>query len=278
MSGGGHGRIEVAPGVELFVQDVGSGRPVVLIAGFGMSHEAWDAEVRLLAEAGHRVVCVDLRGTGLSDKPLDGYEVERLADDVEAVIERLDLRQATLVGWSFGGQVAFRLAASIPERLAQLVLVASNGVRASRSEEFPFGRPPDQLEEPLLAAERADRVAARRQTIASGFHREPDAHTLDWLVACSLRMPSWAAVASYRSMFRSDLLADLPRVELPALLIFGEEDPVHSGKAARWLSERLPGSRMVELRNCGHFPMFEAPQEFDAALLEFIAEVPDAPD
>src|SRR6478672_7357782 len=146
--------VEVEPGVSVFAQDVGSGRPVVLIAGFGLSHEVWDREVRELAVS-HRAVCVDLRGTGRSDRPIGGYSVARLAADVEVVLRELDLRDATIVGWSFGGQVAFHVAANAAERLAQLVLVCSNGVRGpTRSEAFPFGAAGESLYEALVRGER----------------------------------------------------------------------------------------------------------------------------
>src|SRR2546422_858983 len=124
--------LEVEPGVRLFVQDLGEGRPVVLIAGFGLDHEVWDAQVRLLAE-----------------------------------------------------------------------------------------RRPDDVEPALIEAEQNGRIAARRATLATAFHRDPDPDLLAWLVRMSLRMPSWAAVACYRSMLRTDLVADMPRVKLPVLQLTG---------------------------------------------------------
>jgi non-heme chloroperoxidase len=89
--------IEVEPRVEIYAQDLGSGPPVVLIAGFGLSHPVWDAEVRELLEAGHRVICIDLRGTGRSDKPAGGYDIPRLTDDVAAVLDALEVTDATVV-------------------------------------------------------------------------------------------------------------------------------------------------------------------------------------
>lgn len=264
-------RVAVEPGVELFVQDVGAGRPVVLVAGFGMDHAVWDGEVRALA-ADHRVVCVDMRGHGLSDKPLSGYDLPRMAADLAAVLGALDLRDVTLAGWSFGGQIAFQLAATDPERLAQLVLVGSNGVRASRSESFPFGQPPGEVRSALIAAEQANRVLARRQTIASGFHAEPDPWALGWLVSRSLQgMPSWAAIACYETMLTADLVDAIPRVTLPVLQVIGTADPVHSARGARWLAAQLPDARLVELAGCGHYPMLEAQAAFHAALLDFVS-------
>ncbi len=248
------------------MQDLGGGSPVVLLAGFGLSHTVWDRQVRVLTGAGRRAVCVDLRGTGGSDKPLGGYGVERLAADVEAVLDALGLDRVALVGWSFGGQVGFRLAAA--GRVERLVLVTSNGVRASRSEAFPFGAPADAVEPRLVEAEHADRLAARRATVASGFRPPAPAHVVDHLVQVQLAMPSWAAVASYRSYLRSDLSHLLDEVRVPVVQVMGADDPVMPLRGAAWLQERLADGRLVVLEGCGHYPMFEVPDAFDAALLD----------
>lgn len=262
--------VEVDGGVRIHVQDVGDGPAVALISGFGLDHELWDRQVRVLAERGLRVLCVDQRGHGFSDNPLHGYDIERLAADLVAVLEGLGIASATVAGHSFGGQVAFRAAAAAPELVTKLVLVGSNGVRASRSESFPFGGPPGPLLEGLLAAEHANRLKARYRTIGSAFAHEPDPRTVDWLVRCSLRMPSWAASACYRSLLMTDLLADIPRVTQPVLQVIGTNDPVHSAKGACWLQRQLTAATLVELPDCGHYPMLEAPDAFESAFLEFV--------
>lgn len=265
--------VEVEPGVRIFAQDLGtrsSRPPVVLVPGFGMTHEAWDHQVRVLTASGHRVVAVDQRGHGRSDKPLGGYDVPRLSRDLVAVLDALGIERCSLVGWSFGGQVAFRTAAAHPDRVHRLVLVGSNAVRASRSEAFPFGAPPEPMIEAMIRLEEDDRFGARRKTIRQGFGSEPDPHLLEWMTSQSLQMPSWAAVACYRSMLGTDLLADLPSVTQPVLQVIGANDPVHSAPGARWLSERLAHTRLVTIAECGHYPMLEAPDALDRQLLEFL--------
>jgi non-heme chloroperoxidase len=263
--------VEVDEGVRIHVQDLGKGPAVVLISGFGLDHELWDRQVRVLTEHGLRVLCVDQRGHGFSDNPLQGYDVERLAADLVTALTRLEVGTATVVGHSFGGQVAFRASATAPELISGLVLVGSNGVRASRSESFPFGGPPGPLLEGMLADEHLNRVGARYRTIASAFAHEPDPRTADWLVRCSLRMPSWAATACYRSLLTTDLLADIPRVVQPVRQIIGVNDPVHSAKGARWLQQQLPDATLVEIPDCGHYPMLEAPDALESALLKFVS-------
>ncbi|HUR75191.1 MAG TPA: alpha/beta hydrolase [Sporichthya sp.] len=265
--------VEVQPGLSIYAQDLGTGRPVVLIAGFGLNSEAWQGQVTALAAAGHRVVAVDLRGTGRSAKPLEGYGMDRLATDIAAVIEHLDLRRVTLVGWSFGAQISLHLAGLVPDRVAQLVWVGSNAVRASRSEQFPFGPEPGALEGRLVELERTRRVETRRRTIASAFHTEPDPDVIGWLLRMQLQMPSWAAIACYRTYLHTDQVAALAAVTVPVLQIMGTHDPVSPIQGTPWVQERLKDGRVVEL-NCGHYPMLELPGEFDAALLSFLAEVP----
>ncbi|MFI5623310.1 alpha/beta fold hydrolase [Nocardioides sp. NPDC051685] len=265
--------IEVEPGVHVFAQDLGpKDRPaVVLVPGFGMTHEAWDRQVRVLTDAGHRVVAIDQRGHGRSDKPLTGYDVARLSDDLLAVLDPLSIETCSLVGWSFGGQVCFRTAAVAPARVQRLVLVGSNAVRASRSLEFPFGAPAEPTIAAMVDLEVRDRFAARRTTIRSGFGTNPSPTVLDWMTSQSMQMPSWAAIACYRSMLDTDLVADIPAVTQPVLQVIGEDDPVHSAKGARWLSEQLADARLVTIPDCGHYPMFEAPAALDHHLLDFLA-------
>lgn len=262
--------VNVDDRVSIHVQDLGSGPAVVLISGFGLDHQLWDRQVRILTEGGHRVVCVTQRGHGLSDHPLYGYDIERLTADLIATLDQTHVGGATIVGHSFGGHVAFHAAAAVPERISRLVLVGSNAVRASRGPGFPFGAPPEPMLEAMIADEHQDRVAARYRTIRSGFGAEPDPRLVDWLVGCSLQMPSWAAVACYRSLLTTDLLADIPHVTQPVLQIIGATDPVHSAKGARWLQQQLPDARLVEIPDCGHYPMLEAADAFDAALAKFL--------
>jgi pimeloyl-ACP methyl ester carboxylesterase len=127
------------------------------------------------------------------------------------------------------------------------------------------------MEPALVAAEEENRFTARRETILSGFREPPDPAVLDFLVGRSLQMPSWAAVACYRTMLNADLIAELDNVTLPVLQIIGAGDPVHSAKGARWLAAHLSDARIVEIPECGHYPMYEAPGAFHDALLAFVS-------
>lgn len=269
--------IEVEPGVRVHVEDDrpagGTGlRAVVLLAGLGLDHDSWAGPAVTLSRQ-HRVVRIDLRGTGGSDAPTEGYSLERLAADVIAVFDRLDLADVVLVGHSFGAQVALRVAASVPGRLCRLGFVCSNGVRASRSDAFPFGPPAGPLERALVGAEQENRVEARRRNVRAGFpaSADPDPVLVERLVGWQLRMPTWAAVASLRTYLHADLTAEQGAVKMPVLQILGAHDPVTSVEGGSWVQERLVDGRLVVLDSCGHYPMFEAPERFEALLADFAA-------
>lgn len=262
-------KVQVKDGTRLLVQDLGSGPPVVFVSGFGLDQSLWDRQVRLLADR-YRTVCVVQRGHGGSDAPLEGYELDELADDLAEVLDDLGVGAATVVGHSLGGLVSFRLAVARSDLVASLVLVSSNGVRASRSDAFPFGRPPEGTLETMIADEERDRPGSRRRGLAC-FGDEPSSATVDWLFGVSMRMPSWAAIACYRTLLTSDQIASVPGVRARVLQVAGTADPVMSLKGARWLAEQLPDTCLVEIEGCGHFPMLEAPDRFDSALTEFLA-------
>lgn len=261
--------IPVGDGSRLHVTDAGQGRPAVLIAGFGLDHRLWDRQVRELACAGHRVLCVDQRGHGWSDKPLNGYGIGQLRSDLVEVLDHFELDEVALVGHSFGGLVAFAAAAATA-RVERLVIVGSNGVAASRSDSFPFGAPAESILPALLAAEVDDRISSRRRQIVSSFARPPAEEVIDWLMSQSLHMPSWAASACFETLMTTELANAIDQVTLPVLQINGSADPVTSARGAHWLAERLANSRLVELAGCGHYPMLEAPTEFGHELGAFL--------
>jgi non-heme chloroperoxidase len=264
-------RIEVDEGVELHVVDVGSGAPVVLLHGWGLSGQVWDRQVRRLLEAGRRAVCIDLRGHGRSDAPAAGYGVERLAADVVTVLERLGLRDVDLVGWSLGGVTSFRVALDRPDLLRRLVLVGSNGVATTRHDGFPFGAPADAIEPGLVAAELDDRLTFRRKVIAEAFHEPPETALLEWLIAITMQTPSWVGGQCLSTLLRTDQSGAAADVRVPVRQIVGESDPVLSRKGAAWLRDHLPDFEQVVLPGCGHYPMLEAPAALDDALLGAVA-------
>src|SRR6476660_8701849 len=111
--------------IELYYEDPGAGPPVVLIHGYPLSGRAWDKQIPVLLDTGHRVITYDRRGFGKSSQPTSGYDYDTFAADLKALIDKLDLHDVTLVGHSMGtGEVTHYLGTYGSERITRGVLVS----------------------------------------------------------------------------------------------------------------------------------------------------------
>jgi non-heme chloroperoxidase len=254
--------------VSLYVQDLGEGRPVIFLPGLFMSHQVWDDQVRELTSR-VRALAVDLRGHGLSSKPATGYGIAQHVSDVVTVIDKLDLTDAALVGWSFGGAVAFGVAAARPERIAKLVLVSTNAVRFHPNEQYPFGVD-SALGAAMIAGETSVRPVFRHAALLGSFFTPPAQPYLDWIFSDSLQTPSWAGAQCLQALSELDQTDVIPAVEMPVLQSHGSQDTSWPIDGAKWLSKRLKDATLVEFDDCGHFPPIEHPVEFNSALLPFL--------
>ena len=146
--------------IELYLEDHGSGRPVVLIHGWPLSGRSWERQVPALVDAGHRVVVYDRRGFGKSSQPWDGYDYDTLAADLDVVLRELDLRDATLVGFSMGGgEVARYIARHGTDRVAQAVLAGAVPPYLYASDDNPEGAVDDALISSFHDGIATDRIA-----------------------------------------------------------------------------------------------------------------------
>lgn len=124
--------------VELYYEDHGEGRPVVLIHGWPLSGRSWEKQVPALVSAGYRVIAYDRRGFGNSSQPWGGYDYDTFAADLDALLSGLDLRDATLVGFSMGGgEVARYIGNYGTSRVAEAVLAAAVPPYLYQSEDNP---------------------------------------------------------------------------------------------------------------------------------------------
>src|ERR1700730_552761 len=156
--------------VELFYEDHGSGKPVVLIHGWPLSGRSWEYQVPVLISAGHRVITYDRRGFGLSSQPWDGYEYDTFAADLNTLVEHLDLREATLVGFSMGGgEVARYIGRYGTERIARAVLAAAVPPYLYHSNENPGGGLEEATIGAFEAGVKSDRIAFLDQFVTNFF-------------------------------------------------------------------------------------------------------------
>lgn len=265
---GGH---VVATGVvPANVEVEGRGPPIVLIHGFGAAIDWWD-EISPALAADHRVIRVDLIGHGGTEAPASGYEIERQAALIKAVLDRLGIDRITGIGHSMGGEVATAFAESDPSRIERLVLIDSPpGIDATFNLLTRLAFTPVIGE--LLSRFETDSVI--RKGLARGFapgFPVPEQFVADFkqLTYTAFRSAHDASVAFRTKRQTPDRLKALDPVP-PLLVIFGSRDALIPAASAK-LFEAIPGARVEVIDGAGHSPMVEAPAKTVALITDFLA-------
>jgi pimeloyl-ACP methyl ester carboxylesterase len=261
----------------LYYEDHGSGRPVVLIHGYALSGRAWDRQVPVLLEARHRVITYDRRGFGKSSQPAVGYDYDTFTDDLYSLLETLELREVTLVGHSMGtGEVTRYLGRYGSARVAQAVMVAPLPPYLLQADDNPEGVPASVFEGFTQAA-RADTPAWMKGLLDSYYNFDKlrgglvsdQAYQASWNLAATAS--ATAAVACI-STWETDFRGDLPNIDVPVLVIQGDDDQVLPlGKTG----ERLPGLvkelELVVIEGGPHAIPWTHADQVNASLVKFLA-------
>jgi len=229
--------------IEIYYEDHGTGQPVVLIHGYPLSGRAWDKQVPALLDAGYRVITYDRRGFGKSSQPATGYDYDTFAADLNALIEHLDLSDAVLAGHSMGtGEVTRYLSRYGSARVAKGVLIGAIPPYLLQADDNPDGVP-QALFDGFAQAARADTPAWMKGFLDNFYNIDvlrgklvsDEAYRASWNVAVGASaIASVACIPTWETDFR----ADLPKIDVPVLVIQGDADRVlpfdKTGK-------RLPG-------------------------------------
>jgi pimeloyl-ACP methyl ester carboxylesterase len=214
--------ITTTDGTRLTIDAQGAGPPVVLTHGWVLGAASWEPVASRLASAGLGAVAVDRRGCGRSDRPAAGYDLDTLADDLNAVLDALDLREVTLVAHSFGGAEAVRmLARHGADRVGRLVLVATTTPGSP-----PEQQPSQEMLDAALADLRSDRPAYVRAG-APGFFGDPPAAsqaTVEWGLGLALGASMAASVGLMETLLTTDVAADVAACPVPTLVVHGDAD------------------------------------------------------
>jgi pimeloyl-ACP methyl ester carboxylesterase len=262
--------------IEIYYEDHGAGQPVVLIHGYPLSGRAWDKQVPALLEAGYRVITYDRRGFGKSSQPAVGYEYDTFAADLHALLEYLDLRDAVLVGHSMGtGEVTRYLGHYGPGRVAKGVLVSPIPPYLLQAADNPDGVP-QALFDGFAAAAAADTPAWMKGFLDNFYNTET---LLGTLVSDQAFQASWnlavtasatAAVACIAT-WATDFREDLPKIDVPVLVIQGDADQVLPlDKTGRRLPALVSDARLVVIEGGPHAIPWTHAAQVNTALLDFL--------
>src|SRR5271170_6859434 len=222
--------------IGLYYEDHGAGAPVVLIHGYPLSGRAWDKQVPVLLAAGHRVITYDRRGAGASSQPAVGYDWDTFAADLDTLINKLGLDHVTLVGHSMGtGEVTRYLGKYGSAKIDRAVLIGPIPPYLSQAPDNPDGIPAN---------------------VFDGFRQSAAADT-----------PAYACISTWQADFR----ADLPKIEIPVMVIQGDADRILPfDKTGKRLPGLIADMELVVVAGGPHAIPWTHTDEVNAALLRFL--------
>jgi pimeloyl-ACP methyl ester carboxylesterase len=252
--------------------DVGQGPVVVLIHGFASSLETWDLLVPQL-RGRYRVIAVDLKGFGWTDRPAGDYSPQTQAALVLGLLDRRGVRTAAVVGHSYGASVALSMALAAPDRVTRLALYDAWVYDEQLPSLFLWARARG-LGEVLFGLFYEERPEEKLQLAFYDPSRIPQKLVDDVERAFARPGTRAAALAAVRGMHYDELQPRYRTVTKPVLLLWGREDVVAPVAIGERLSRDLPRSRLVVYPRCGHLPMLEAAAASNAELVRFLAEEP----
>jgi len=236
---------------------------VVLSPSLGSTHAMWDPQVREFSRS-YRVVRYDPRGHGRSPVPPGPYDLPDLAEDVVALLDRLDVGSVHYVGLSLGGMTGMALAAAHPDRVRSLVLCCTSALLG-----------PATMWAERAAAVRAEGTASIAETVVSrwltpGYAAEhPD--LVARLRAMVADVPDEGYAACCGAIERMDLRADLPRITAPTLVVAGAQDPATPPEHAARIAEGIAGARVELLDPAAHLANLEQPDAVTALIQQHVA-------
>jgi non-heme chloroperoxidase len=262
--------------INLYYEDHGSGPPVVLLSGWPLDSRSWEPQMHPLLEAGHRVITYDRRGFGQSSRPTEGYDFDTLASDLDMLLTALDLREATLIGFSLGtGELARYIGTCGTTRMKSCVFIESLAPSFAKSDENPNGVGQvtiDTVRQAILDDRPAwltgllgdflnlDQLLGQRvseETVRNNWNAG----------AAASPWATWACVLTWLEDFHQDI----KRIDVPTLILHGTADRILSvAGQGRRMHAALPDARYVEIEGGPHVMCVTHAKEVNQELLAFL--------
>jgi len=263
-------------GTKIFFKDWGKGRPVVFSHGWPLSSDAWETQMLFLAQNGYRVVAHDRRGHGRSAQVWENHTMDQYADDLAALMDFLELDDATLVGHSTGGgEIVRYVGRHGTGRVSALVLAGAVTQPLLRTEKNPAGAPLASFDEIRRGvAENRAQYFRDFSVPFFGYNRA------DAKISEGIRESFWhqgmmgAANAHYdcvRQFSESDFTEDLKKIDVPTLLIHGDDDQIVPIElTSKRTAKLIPKAELKIYKGAPHGIPQTRPAEFNADLLAFL--------
>ena len=264
--------------IDLYYEDHGSGKPIVLIHGYPLSGASWEKQVPVLLASGHRVITYDRRGFGKSSQPTTGYDYDTFAEDLRRLVTTLELREFALVGFSMGGgEVARYLGKYGSQGVSKAVFISSVPPYLLKAPDNPEGVDLS-LFQGIEKAVAADRYAFFTDFFKNFYNTDlllgkrvsDQAVHASWNLAAGAS--ATASVACVRTWY-TDFRKDLARIDIPTLVMHGDADRILPITASGLRTAKLvKGARLAQIQGAPHGLLWTHAEEVNHALLEFLGQ------
>ena len=263
--------IEVEPNVRLHITDAGEGRPIVLIPGWPLSDEMYEYQYNDLINKNFRVIGITLRGFGKSDKPYGAYNYDVHASDIKNVLNKLEIKDAVLGGFSMGGAIAIHyVSAYNGAHVSKLALFGAAAPIWTQRKDFPYNLPKSTVDN-LIALNYQDRpkLLSDFAKIFSATETALNEGIGSWLNGICLSASSYATAQCLIALRDTDLRSDLVKITVPTLIMHGKKDKICSFDLAEQMKAGISNSHIVAFENSGHSLFLEETQKFNEELIKF---------
>lgn len=263
--------IEVEKNVRLHVTDLGNGKPIVLIHGWPLSDAMYEYQYQYLVRKGFRVIGITLRGFGKSDKPYGRYNFDVFSDDIKIVLEKLNIQNAVLGGFSMGGAVVIHYVTKYnAAHISKLALFGAAAPSWRQREGAPFG-----ISE-TAGKDLVNQTMTQRQDLIAGFGSAFPAkegniskNVEKWLENINLEASPYAITESISALLDLDLRPVLTKINIPTAIFHGTKDKLCDFALAEELHKGIKNSYIVRFEESGHALFVEEAAKFNQSLEKF---------
>jgi pimeloyl-ACP methyl ester carboxylesterase len=264
--------ITVDKQVKLHVTDLGEGKPVVLIHGWPLSDAMYEYQYQFLVEKGYRVIGITMRGFGKSDKPFGAYNYDVYAQDIKTVLDKLNIQDVTLGGFSMGGAISIYYVAKYnSSRVSKLALFGAAAPSWTKRPDYNLGFTPEAVND-LIALSKVNRPQLLENfgKIFGATETAIPAGLGNWLGGINLEASPYATTQSLIALRDTDLRKELSKINIPTAIFHGTKDVICEFALAEEMNKGIKNSYIVKFENSGHGLFLEELEKFNNELLSFL--------